>query len=121
MERIYTIPLRKKTVPTARYKRGPKAMRVIRQYLEKHMKSDNVKIDKEINEFVWTRGIKHPPSKVKVKAIKDDTGKVTATLEKEEAKPVEKKAKPVEKKAKPVLRASEKSAKTSKSEVKNKK
>jgi large subunit ribosomal protein L31e len=81
MERIYTIPLRKKTVKTAKYKRSPKSIKVIKEFLMKHMKSENVKLSKELNEKIWARGIKNPPGKVKVKAVKDETGKVTATLE----------------------------------------
>jgi len=80
-ERVYTIPLRKKTVKTVKYKRSPKAIKLIREFLKKHMKSDNVIIDKKVNEKVWARGIKSPPGKVKVKAVKDSTGKVIATLE----------------------------------------
>lgn len=81
MERIYTIPLRRKTVKTARYKRSPKALKVIREFLKKHMKSDEVRISRDVNEFIWAHGIKRPPGKVKVKAVKDESGVVTATLE----------------------------------------
>lgn len=81
MERVYTIPLRRKTVKVAKYKRGPKAVRLVREFLKKHMKSDNIKLNKDVNEFIWARGIKHPPAKVKVKAVKDEAGLVTVSLE----------------------------------------
>ncbi|MBD3312693.1 50S ribosomal protein L31e [archaeon] len=81
MERIYTIPLRRKTVKVARYKRSPKALKVIKEFLKKHMKSDEVRIGRDVNEFVWAHGIKQPPARVKVKAVKDESGVVTATLE----------------------------------------
>ena len=32
---------------------------------------NKIKIDKYLNEFVWARGIKHPPAKVKVRARMD--------------------------------------------------
>ena len=32
---------------------------------------DKIKIDKRLNEVIWARGIKHPPAKIKVKAIKE--------------------------------------------------
>jgi len=80
-ERVYTIPLRRKTIKIAKYKRSPKAMRVIREFLQRHMKSDDIKIDKKVNEYIWNQGIKHPPSKVKVKAIKNEAGQVKVTLE----------------------------------------
>ena len=81
LERVYVIPLRRKTVKTAIYKRSNKAIRVIKEFLIKHMKSDDVVLSKELNEQVWARGAKRPPGKVKVKAVKDATGRVTATLE----------------------------------------
>ena len=81
MERIYTIPLRKKLVESSKISRGSKAMRLIRGFIEKHMKSKDIKISKEINEHVWAHSIKNPPGKVKVKAVKDDSGRVTVTLE----------------------------------------
>lgn len=81
MERIYTIPLRdvKKAPRTIR---AAKAMRVIRSFLEKHMKSEDIILDPAINEKVWERGIQKIPSKIKVKAVKDDDdGVVEVTLE----------------------------------------
>jgi large subunit ribosomal protein L31e len=79
MERIYTIPLRDvKQMP--RTKRAQKAVRYIRSFLEKHMKSDNIVIDKELNEKIWERGIEHIPSKIRVKAEKEEDGRVVASL-----------------------------------------
>ena len=71
MERIYTIPLRDvKRVP--RNKRSPKAMRYIREFIEQHMKAEDVIIDQSVNEKIWERGIEKIPSKIKVKAVKED-------------------------------------------------
>ena len=69
MERVYTIPLRnvknvKRTI------RAPRA----------HMKAEDVKIDESINHAIWERGIQKIPSKITVKAVKDDDGIVQATL-----------------------------------------
>ena len=74
--REFTIPLRRKFGKTARYKRTPKAIRAIKEFLVKHMKFyerdlNKVKLDKYLNEFVWARGIKNPPSKIKVRAFVD--------------------------------------------------
>jgi large subunit ribosomal protein L31e len=75
-EREYIIPLRRrwKIVPT--YKRANKAIKTIKEFLVKHMKIrdgdlDKIKIDKRLNEMIWSRGIKNPPSKIKVKATKE--------------------------------------------------
>ncbi|RBQ22834.1 50S ribosomal protein L31e [Candidatus Methanobinarius endosymbioticus] len=79
MERTYTIPLRdvknvQKTI------RAAKAVRVVQEFLKKHMKVDDIKIDASVNEKIWERGIQKIPSKIKVKAVKDDDGLVEATL-----------------------------------------
>jgi len=82
MERIYTIPLRDvKRVP--RTKRSPKAMRYIREFIQKHMKTEDVIIDQAVNEKIWERGIQKIPSKIKVKATlveEDDERYVEAVL-----------------------------------------
>jgi len=77
LEREYTIPLRTQWIKVPRYKRANKAVRTIKEFLAKHMKVENrdlnkVKVDKLLNEMVWTRGIKHPPTKIKVKAVKEN-------------------------------------------------
>ena len=76
LEREYIIPLRNKWKRVPRYKKANKAIKAIKEFLVKHMKirdSDlsKVKIDKYLNEEIWFRGIRKPPSKIKVKAIKE--------------------------------------------------
>ena len=79
MERTYTIPLRE-VKNVQRTIRAAKAVRVVQEFLKKHMKSDEIKVDASVNEKIWERGIKKIPSKIKVKAVKDDDGVVEATL-----------------------------------------
>ena len=79
MERVYVIPLRKvKNVP--RTIRSPRAIRFVRDFIEKHMKTEDVIIDASVNEKIWERGIQKIPSKIKVKAVKDEDGSVEVTL-----------------------------------------
>ena len=79
-ERVYTIPLRHaKNVP--RSIRAPRAIRFVKEFLQKHMKSEEIIIHSSINEKIWERGIQKIPSKIKVKAEKNDKGVVKATLE----------------------------------------
>jgi large subunit ribosomal protein L31e len=78
MERIYTIPLRDvKRVP--RTKRSPRAIRYVREFIQKHMKTEDVIIDQSVNEKIWERGIEKVPTKIKVKAVEED-GTVEVTL-----------------------------------------
>ncbi len=76
IEREYVIPLRKKWAKTARYKKTNKAIKSIKEFLVRHMKIrdrdlNKIKLDKSLNEFVWSRGIRKPPSKIKVKVIQE--------------------------------------------------
>ena len=75
-EREYVIPLRCEWKKVPRYKRAKKAIKAIREFLVRHMKIRDrdltkSRIDKYLNEEVWFRGIKKPPAKIKVKAIKE--------------------------------------------------
>jgi len=76
VEKEYTIPLREKVRAVPRYKKTNKAVRTIKEFLARHMKVydrdlNKIKIDKYLNEYLWFRGIRKPPYKVKVKATKD--------------------------------------------------
>jgi len=91
-ERIYTIPLGKAWIMPPR-KRTPRAMRMIRAFITKHMKMGAKKegeeeeeeepqltITNEVNEKVWERGVEKPPRKIRVRAAKDKDGNVTVHL-----------------------------------------
>ncbi len=90
-ERIYTIPLSKALIMPAN-KRAPRAMRMVRSFITKHMKLEARKegeeeeepkklvISNEVNERVWSRGIEKPPRKIRVRAAKDKEGNVTVYL-----------------------------------------
>ena len=79
MERVYIIPLRKvKNVP--RTIRSPRAVGYVKEFIERHMKTDDVIIDSSVNEKIWERGIQKIPPKIKVKAVKDEDGTVEVTL-----------------------------------------
>jgi large subunit ribosomal protein L31e len=74
-ERIYTIPLRRVWGPP-RGKRTPRAMRLLRAFVKRHMKAENVEISNEVNEELWARGIRKPPREIKVRLVKDKEGRV---------------------------------------------
>ena len=80
IKRTYNIPLRKDFHKKPAYKRSKVAIRVIKDFLQKHMKSDNIKLGKHLNENIWKDGIKAPPHHIKVDVIKDKEGEVTAEL-----------------------------------------
>jgi len=78
-EKIFIIPLgeAKSTTKTRRTRRAAK---IVREYLVRHMKSGEIKLDTKLNEKLWERGAKKPPARIRVKAVKDDEGVVTASL-----------------------------------------
>jgi large subunit ribosomal protein L31e len=102
LERSYNVPLRKEFAKVANYKRAKKAMKALKEFLAKHMKSENVLIGKFLNEAVWVHGIKNPPHHIAVIAKKFDDGSVMAELAnipvKKERKADAKKAKKTDKK-----------------------
>jgi large subunit ribosomal protein L31e len=74
-ERTYTVPLRKVWGPP-RGKRTPRAARLLRAFVKRHMKAENVEISNEVNEELWARGIRKPPRKITVRLVKDKEGRV---------------------------------------------
>ena len=80
LERTYNVPLRKETQKAPNWKRTPRAVRALKAFLIKHMKSDNVRIGKYANNELWKHGIKNPPHHIKVHVTKDSEGVVVAEL-----------------------------------------
>jgi large subunit ribosomal protein L31e len=77
IEREYVIPLRERCRSVPRYKKTPKAVKTVKEFLVRHMQIrdkdlNKIKIDRFLNEQLWQRGIKKPLHKVKVKVVKED-------------------------------------------------
>ena len=70
IERVYNVPLRKEWLRAPAYKRVKRAVHTLRDFLIKHMKSENVKIGRFANHALWARGIKHPPHHIKLTVVK---------------------------------------------------
>lgn len=78
-EQIYNIPLRDaKRAP--KWKRAKVAIKDIRKFLGKHMKSEDIKLDRGINEKIWERGSQKPPTMIRIRAMKFSDGQVQAEL-----------------------------------------
>ncbi len=90
-ERTYTIPLRKAWIAPSG-KRAPRAVKIIKQFINRHMKVESragleeeeepkkLILSNELNERIWRRGIQKPPRRVRVRAAKDKDGNVTLFL-----------------------------------------
>jgi len=85
LEREYIVPLRRKFLRTPRYKRVPKAIKALKQFIARNMQlrdknMNMVKLDKYLNEELWFRGIRKPLAKVKVKCKKFESGIIKVEL-----------------------------------------
>ncbi|MEM2320929.1 MAG: 50S ribosomal protein L31e [Candidatus Bathyarchaeia archaeon] len=80
-ERIYTVPLSRAWI-RPRTKRAPRAIRLLKAFIKRHMKVDeeSIIISNEVNEKIWGRGIQKPPRKVRVRITKDKEGIITVQL-----------------------------------------
>jgi len=94
LERVYTVPLRSAFRNAASHRKTNRAVKALRAFLMKHMKSEDVRLGQHVNQLLWQHGIKNPPARVIVKAIKDEEGVVRADLEgktfKESVRPIAK-------------------------------
>jgi len=81
LERYYTIPLWKSHLASGK-RRAPKAINIIKEFVNKHMKSKEIVIDTELNEKIWSKGIENPPNRIIVRTTKDEEGIVKIYLAK---------------------------------------
>lgn len=81
MERTYNIPLRREWLKVPRYKRAKKAAKALREFVSRHMKSDDICIGTYANMEIWKNGIRNPPHHIKVNTKKLEDGKVLVELE----------------------------------------
>lgn len=72
LERNYTIPLRRDFVKVPKQARSKRAISFVKKFITRHMKSEDVRLGKHLNEYIWQNGIRNPPGKVTVLAIKHD-------------------------------------------------
>ena len=77
--RVYTINLGKAWI-TPEHKRTDRVVNMIREFAKKHMKSNDIKLDQDLNRQLWSRGKTNPPRKVRVKMVKEEGGTVTVSL-----------------------------------------
>jgi large subunit ribosomal protein L31e len=71
LTRVYTINLGKAWI-TPKYKRADRVINIIKDFAKRHMKSDEIKIDQDLNRHIWIRGKTNPPRKIRVRMIKDE-------------------------------------------------
>ena len=79
-ERIYTVPLRKAYWTGSRLRRANRAVRILQKFVTRHMKPEELLIQPEVNELIWSRGIQKPPRRIRIRATKNDENLVRVYL-----------------------------------------
>jgi len=96
LERVYTINLGKVKLSQSQH-RAVRAINMIREFAQHHMKVETIKIEEELAHEIWAKGVRNPPRKIRVRMSKTEEGDVLVsryddeveskvTLEKETAK-----------------------------------
>jgi len=100
LERVYTIPLGKVLLSQSQH-RAVRAINMIREFARKHMKTNQVKIDEEVSHLIWSRGVRSPPRKIRVRMVKTDDGYILVSKYEGEEESEEKKSPEIEQKVEP--------------------
>jgi large subunit ribosomal protein L31e len=66
---------------------------MIREFARKHMKTQEIKIDEEVAHLIWSKGVRSPPRKIRVKLTKTDDGYILVTNYQDDAESDEKDSK----------------------------
>ncbi|MBD3405948.1 MAG: 50S ribosomal protein L31e [Candidatus Lokiarchaeota archaeon] len=79
-ERIYTVPLRKAYWTGTRLRRTNRAVKILRKFVERHMKPEELEIQPEVNRRLWSRGIEKPPRRIRIRVTKNSDNLVRVYL-----------------------------------------
>lgn len=79
-ERLYTVPLRRAFWTGSRLHRSNQAVRVLREFVTRHMKPEELLIQPEVNDRIWARGIQKPPRRIRVRVTKNSDNLVRVYL-----------------------------------------
>ncbi len=79
-ERIYNVPLRKAYWTGSRLRRANRSVRILKEFVTRHMKPEELLIQPEVNELIWSRGMEKPPRRIRIRATKNDENLVRVYL-----------------------------------------
>lgn len=77
LSRVYNVPVRKLVSQTRRTK---VAVHNLQNFVLRHTKAKQVKLSKEVNEKLWERSYKKPPTHIRVAVEVDDEGTALVKL-----------------------------------------
>ena len=70
-DRVYTINLGK-VLLSPNNRRAKRAINMIREFARHHMGISEVKIDMDVSHIIWSKGIRSPPRKIRVRMRKTE-------------------------------------------------
>ena len=97
LERVYTIPLGK-VLLSPDNRRAKRAINMIKEFAQHHMKVEDIRIEEDVSHQIWSRGIRSPPRKIRVRMTRTDEGFILVSPYDEDA---EVESKPKDDKKKP--------------------
>ena len=95
VERVYTVNLGK-VLLSPDNQRAKRAVNMIKEFARHHMKIEQVKLEEDVSHLLWSRGIRHPPRKIRVRMTKTDEGYVLVSIYEGEEESIEKEEKKAE-------------------------
>src|SRR3989338_6524552 len=96
LERVYTINLGKALLSVDTH-RAPRAINMIKEFARHHMKTGEIRIEEDLAHQVWSKGVRSPPRKIRVRMSKTDEGYVLVSPYTDEKESKETSAKEVKK------------------------
>ena len=84
LERVYTIPLGKVKLSQSQH-RAVRAINMIKEFARHHMKVEEIKIEEDLAHLIWSKGVRNPPRKIRVRMSKTDEGYILVSLYDEDA------------------------------------
>ncbi|EJT51108.1 hypothetical protein A1Q2_07217 [Trichosporon asahii var. asahii CBS 8904] len=75
--REYTINIHKRTHDLSFKKKAPKSVKAVKEFAEKAMGVKDVRISPGLNQALWSRGVRSPPRRIRVRLERkrnDDEG-----------------------------------------------
>jgi len=67
VSREYTINLHKRVHGITFKKRAPRALTEIKKFAKSTMGTEDVRIDTQVNKFVWSKGVRNVPHRIRVR------------------------------------------------------
>ena len=95
VERGFTVNLGK-VLLSPDNQRAKRAINMIKEFARHHMKMEQVKLEEDVSHLIWSKGIKHPPRKIRVRMTRTDEGYILVSKYEGEEEVIEKTEKEAE-------------------------